>query len=144
MKYAYSLKTTRIKEPDFPYSGKKIKAATDVVSFASDIQNSDIEKFITLYLNSDNRINGMNITTGTVNCAMPHLREIFKHALLSASASIILIHNHPSGNLTPSEQDKKFTKEVRQAGELMGVKVLDHIIMGEDNKFFSFSEEGLL
>ena len=143
MKYAYSLKTERVKEPDFPYSHIKIRSAQDVAEFAKKIKDSDVEKFVTIFLNSNNKIICVQVVIGTVNCAMPFCREIFKHALLSQAANIIMTHNHPSDNISPSAEDKKFTQEVATAGKLFGIKVLDHIIIGNES-FFSFAEEGLI
>jgi DNA repair protein RadC len=74
---------------------------------------------------------------------MPIVREIIHAALQKFSAAIICIHNHPSANVAPSPEDKKFTQELTEAGKLMDIKVLDHIIIG-DNTFFSFAEEGLI
>ena len=143
MKYAYSLKTERVKEPDFPYTGKKITCASDIANFVKYIEKSDIEKFVSIYLDADNKVIGIHITAGTINCAFPIAREIFKNALLFSAAAVILTHNHPSGKVVPSPEDKKFTSDVSTGGKIMGIKILDHIIIG-DSQFFSFSEEGIL
>ncbi|HBJ74794.1 MAG TPA: hypothetical protein DDY86_04585, partial [Syntrophaceae bacterium] len=84
-----------------------------------------------------------NAATGTVNQAMPIVREIIHTALQKFAAAIICVHNHPSANIAPSPEDKKFTGELSAAGKLMGIKVLDHIIIG-DNNYFSFTDEGLM
>jgi DNA repair protein RadC len=143
MKYAYSLKTEMVKEVDFPYDNRKISQASDVAVFVRKIQDSDVEKLICIFLNANNKIIGVHITVGTVNCAMPFAREIFKHALLHTAAALVLVHNHPSNNLSPSPEDKKFTSEVVNGGKIMGIRVLDHIIIGETG-FFSFADEGIL
>ncbi len=80
---------------------------------------------------------------GTINHAVPIVREIIHSALQKFAASIICVHNHPSGNITPSTQDKKFTRELCDAGKLMEIKVLDHVIIGND-QFYSFADEGLM
>ena len=72
---------------------------------------------------------------------MPIIREIIHEALQKFAKSIICIHNHPSGNITPSNEDRQFTKALCDAGKLMGVKVLDHIIIG-DNQHYSFADDG--
>lgn len=79
---------------------------------------------------------------GTINASMVFPREIFKEALLLNSPNIILVHNHPSGNLSPSQEDISLTKRIKEAGQLMGVKVLDHIIVTQSD-YFSFVQEGI-
>ena len=81
--------------------------------------------------------------SGTVDHAVPIVREIIHAALQKFAKSIICAHNHPGANITPSTQDKTFTKELSAAGKLMGIKVLDHVIIG-DNEFYSFADEGLM
>jgi DNA repair protein RadC len=76
-----------------------------------------------------------------VNQAMPIIREIIHSALQKFAVSIICVHNHPSANITPSSEDNKCTKDLYDAGKLMEVKVLDHVIIG-DNEYYSFSEQG--
>lgn len=80
---------------------------------------------------------------GTLNENIIHPREIFKIALEEGAAAIILLHNHPSGDTTPSESDTAITKEILQAGKIVGIDVLDHIIVGENN-YFSFKESGYI
>jgi len=102
------------------------------------------ESFKVVYLDSNNRvIDILDAATGTVDHAMPIVREIIHSALQKFAASIICVHNHPSGNITPSTPDKKFTKELSDAGKLMEINVMDHIIIGED-EHFSFADEGLM
>jgi len=102
------------------------------------------EVFKALLLNSQNRIiDIIEIESGTVNQAFPIIREIFQKALQDFAARIICVHNHPSGNPQPSSKDKEFTQELVQAGKVLMIDILDHIIIG-DNSFFSFADEGLL
>ena len=102
------------------------------------------EVFKILLLDGQNNINDIaEIDEGTVTQATPPIREIMSKALQGFAAAIVAVHNHPSGNPHPSEGDKEFTKELVSAGEIMQIKVLDHIIIG-DNKYFSFADEGLL
>ena len=80
---------------------------------------------------------------GTLNCALVNGREIFKSAILSNAANLILLHNHPSGNVTPSKQDDETTKRMIFAGMLLGIPVVDHLILGGQNQaFFSYREHG--
>ena len=80
---------------------------------------------------------------GTVNYAVAAPREIFLEALKYKAVSIIMMHNHPSGDPTPSRNDLESTRKIREAGELIGISLIDHIIIG-DNKYMSFSEKNLL
>ena len=96
-------------------------------------------------LNQKNSVLGVfEVSRGHLSGAMVHPREVFKRAILVNSASIIVAHNHPSGDTTPSEDDLAITKRLVKAGELLGVKVLDHLIVGYDDDFMSFREQRLL
>jgi DNA repair protein RadC len=80
---------------------------------------------------------------GRVNASIVHPRDVFKRALLSNSTSILLIHNHPTGNTKPSKNDKKRTQRLVDGGEILGINVLDHLIIGDYN-YYSFKENNLL
>lgn len=102
------------------------------------------EVFKILLLNSKNKvINIIEIIEGTVNQANPIIREIFQKALQEFAVSIICVHNHPSGDPKPSHEDKKFTKELVEAGNVLQIKVLDHIIIG-NNTYFSFLDKEII
>lgn len=89
------------------------------------------EHFYALFLDSKNRvIRDELISVGTLNSAIIHPREIFKYAIKESANSIILVHNHPSGDITPSDEDIRVTKQVQEAGRIIGIEVLDHIITG--------------
>jgi DNA repair protein RadC len=83
------------------------------------------------------------VSVGSLNQSIVHPREVFKTACLSNAAALILIHQHPSGDSTPSSEDISITRRLKEAGEIMGIKVLDHIIVG-DGEYCSFTERGLL
>ena len=83
------------------------------------------------------------VSIGSLNQSIVHPREVFKTALLSSAAAIILVHQHPTGDPTPSSEDLSITRRLKEAGEIMGIKVLDHIIVG-DRQYQSFVESGLL
>jgi DNA repair protein RadC len=107
------------------------------------LKNETKEYFLSLHLDGKNRIICMDIvSTGSLNQSIVHPRETFKTALLSSAAAIILIHNHPSGDPTPSKEDIQITKRLTEAGEILGIKILDHMIIGET--YVSFVERGLL
>ena len=102
------------------------------------------EVFKVMALNSQNQmITITEITQGTVNEAQPVLREIFENLIKHCASSFLCFHNHPSGNPTPSSEDKSFTQKLLQASLLMQIPLLDHIIIG-DNCYFSFADEGLI
>ena len=102
------------------------------------------EYFYTLYLdNSNNLIESKLLFIGTIDSASVHPREIFKGAVKLSASSIILMHNHPSDNLNPSINDLEFTDNINELSKMMGIKLLDHIIFGENN-YFSFKEFGYL
>lgn len=111
--------------------------------FIPEMGNLNQENFKGIFLDANNRLLGhKTIFIGTLNESIVHPREIFKIALEENAASVIFIHNHPSGNLIPSEEDIKTTKELIEAGNLIGINVLDHLILGK-NKYLSMQEEKL-
>ncbi|MBJ8111708.1 DNA repair protein RadC [Bacillus cereus group sp. N6] len=98
--------------------------------------------FICLYLNTKNQvIHRQTIFIGSLNTSIVHPREVFKEAFRRAAASIICLHNHPSGDPTPSREDIEVTKRLVECGRIIGIEVLDHIIIG-DHKFVSLKEKG--
>ncbi|SNB47086.1 DNA repair protein RadC [Geobacter sp. DSM 9736] len=102
------------------------------------------EYFLALLLDGKNRIiKRVQISEGSLNQSIVHPREVFNPAVRESAAAIILVHNHPSGDPTPSREDLDITRRLAEAGELMGVKVLDHIIIG-DGTFMSFTAQGML
>lgn len=135
----------RFREIEVTNARQKITSATDMVHFVlPHMRDLKKEVFKVAYLNSSNRIIDMtDAAVGTVNHALPIVREIVHAALQKFAAAMICIHNHPSGNIIPSPEDKKFTQELQAAGKLMDIKMLDHIIIG-DGAFYSFAEEGVL
>jgi DNA repair protein RadC len=102
------------------------------------------EYFLALLLDGKNRIlKEVRISEGSLNQSIVHPREVFSPAVRESAAAIILVHNHPSGDPAPSREDREITRRLKDAGELMGVKVLDHIIIG-DGSFVSFTAQGML
>ena len=102
------------------------------------------EVFKVLLLNRANRlIQEVPVSEGTLEASIVHPRDVFREALLAPAAGVILIHNHPSGNPTPSEEDLKITRQLVEAGKLLGVRVYDHIILAGE-RYRSFADEGLL
>ena len=84
------------------------------------------------------------VSVGSLNSSIVHPREVFKVAILSNAASIIIFHNHPSGDPTPSREDVNVTNRLKEAGKLIGIDLIDHIIIGSENSYCSLKEEGIL
>ncbi len=125
------------------YSGKAISDAHVVYSLFSFLKQETKEHFISLHLDVKNRILCMDrVSTGTMTVSLIHPREVFKTALLSSAASLLLVHNHPSGDPTPSREDILITEKLKGAGEIMGIALLDHVIIGEG--YVSLKEKGYL
>ncbi len=102
------------------------------------------EEFRIILLNIKNKVLGVEtVFRGGLNSSIVHPREIFRLALRRSAASLILLHNHPSGDPTPSGEDISVTRRLVDAGEIMGINILDHIVMGE-GRFLSFREKGLI
>lgn len=102
------------------------------------------EYFLALLLDGKNRIiKEVQVSEGSLNQSIVHPREVFTLAVRESAAAIILVHNHPTGDPSPSREDLEVTRRLREAGDLMGIKVLDHIIIG-DESFLSFVAEGLM
>jgi len=124
---------------------KKITSPKDIAEFFVPILRDELkEKFLVVCLNSANKVTKFEaISVGSLNSSVVHPREIFKFAIENSSASIILIHNHPSGNLEPSSEDIAITKKLVEAGKILNIEVLDHIIVG-GNSFTSLVERRLM
>lgn len=122
--------------------GEPIKSARDVFEYASQrLITNQQENFMILLLDSKNRIvKDEVISIGTLNASIIHPREVFKSAIKESANSIILVHNHPSGDPEPSQEDNEITEKLFEAGELLNIKVLDHVIVGKV-EFYSFKEK---
>lgn len=121
----------------------QITSPKDVADFMmGQMEHLKQEKFIVLFLNSKNIvIKKKTIFIGTLNASIVHPREIFSEAIKCASNAIIVLHNHPSGDVTPSNEDIKTTERLRECGQLLGIDLLDHVIIG-DHEYLSMVEEG--
>ncbi len=134
-----------VKEKSINYLPRVISNPNDIVKLFSDfIGDSDREQFIVCCLNTKNQPTDVSvISTGCLDSTVVHPREVFKVAILSNAAAIILGHNHPSGNSEPSNEDRNITNRICEVGKIHGIRVLDHIVIG-DNNFFSFKEHGYM
>ncbi|MGJ8661069.1 MAG: JAB domain-containing protein [Bacteroidota bacterium] len=139
IKVSYSLKSRKREKINCSSDAHRLLIAEwdkDIIDFQ--------EEFKILLLNRSNLVLGVyNVSRGGVSGTIADAKIIFSVALKCHASAIVLAHNHPSGNLQPSEQDKKLTKTLFEAGKLLDIAVLDHIIMTSDH-FFSFAEDGLI
>ena len=134
-----------VKESSFLYQTCQILSPSDAYEMIKEqLEGLDREQFIIACLNTKNEPTNITVVSvGSLNKAIVHPREVFKTAILSNAASIMAFHNHPSGETTPSQQDIQLTNRLYQAGELLGIKLLDHLIIG-DGRFTSLKEKGYL
>ncbi len=143
-KYLKRIIATYVREKDVPYMGPA-KDPAEVARQFKYLETRDREEFVALHLDKGNRpICWDRISVGTLSEALIHPREVFKTALLSSASAMIVIHNHPSGRVEPSPEDRNITTKLLDAGKLLDIKVLDHLIIGQDSTFFSFQEHGLI
>ncbi len=121
-----------------------ITTASRVYEYLHEYHHLDREHFIAITLDGSSRVIDTHIISiGTLNQSIVHPREVFYPAIKDRAASIIIAHNHPSGQLFPSRADKQVTTRLKDAGKLIGIDVVDHIILTPDG-FYSFQDEGLL
>ncbi|MFA5986403.1 MAG: DNA repair protein RadC [Parcubacteria group bacterium] len=119
-----------------------IVRAKEAVAQLQELRTVKKEHFVALYLNARNQlVHKETISVGTLNASLIHPREVFKPALEHLATSIIVAHNHPSGDVTPSDDDISVTKRLTEAGRVMGVELIDHIIITQ-TAFYSFQEKG--
>lgn len=121
-------------------NGKKISCAKDFKFYLKEFENEDREHFIVIGLDTQNRVCYREVVSiGILNASIVHPREIFKKAIINSCDKIVIAHNHPSGDTTPSYEDLDITKKLIEAGEILGITVLDSLIIGKD-KIESYAE----
>ncbi len=127
--------------PEKVQIGGSADAYKVLMPFLADLQT---EEFWALYLNQSNKVLGKErLTSGGINQSVVDVRILFKSALEQFATGIIVAHNHPSGNLKPSADDLKITKQISEAGKLLNIQLLDHLIISQ-NAYFSFADDNLL
>jgi DNA repair protein RadC len=123
---------------------KKVKTAADAFPIVAHYSDRKQEHFIVMSLNGAHEVLAVRVVSiGLLDRTIVHPREIFADPLSDRAAAIIVAHNHPSGQLEPSEEDQKITLRLVEAGKLLGIPLLDHIIIGRDGGYFSFVESGM-
>lgn len=132
-----------VREGSSPFVRRKLASSSDVyVAFRDLGTAADRESFWTILLDTKHRIVGIEeAAKGSLTCTVVHPREIYKSVLLANAAAVIFIHNHPSGDPTPSREDLEITRRLREVGEILGVRVLDHVVVGHD-KYVSMVDDG--
>jgi len=136
-----------VKESESAWSEKNaIHGPADVESLLAPLfAGMDREALYVCLLDSKNRILGVNLVSlGILDSALVHAREVFKPAILLGAAAIILAHNHPSGDPTMSAEDKRVTERIHEAGKLIGIDLLDHVVIGDADRWVSLKERGVL
>lgn len=136
----YVIKTVRVSIACAGFSAGCVVEDTESAAklaraiYAHENFDPDQEHFVILALNAQGRVNGYrHIGTGPINCSLVHPREVFRAAIMLGAVSIVLVHNHPSGVLTPSPDDIELTGRMLECGVLMGIQVVDHVIITRDN-----------
>lgn len=136
-----------VKERNLMYDFKTIRTPEDAACIIKDfIGASDRECFVLLCLDTKNNVNAIHtVSIGSLNTSIVHPREVFKIAILANAAGIIVGHNHPSGNTTPSSEDTEVTKGLVKAGTILNIPLLDHVIVNSDNRsYVSYKERGII
>jgi DNA repair protein RadC len=142
----FSVKLVKEKGGLYNLDSKKInspESAVEIVNEVLDLKHKPNEHFVVFTLTTKNEVAGVHtIHIGSLNASIVHPREVFQQAILNNAASIICFHNHPSSDVTPSKEDIEVTKRLKEAGKVLGIELLDHIIVG--NGFTSLKEKGYI
>ena len=138
-KYVPLVRLQVVKERFLPYGKEELVVPEKVVKMVKRLlQGADKECLLVIPVDVKNKPLGVEFAAvGALNCAYSFAREIYKNAVASNAAGVIIIHNHTSNDVLPSEDDWRFTRRIQEAGDLLGVELLDHIIVGDDEKYFS-------
>ena len=134
------------KESSILYEPRKISSPLDALELCKNfLENLDREQMIAISLNTKNEPTNVSVVSiGTLNSSMAHPREIYKVAVMSNANSIIIAHNHPSGDVKPSKEDISITKRLKEVGEIIGINLIDHIIIGSKDRYTSLKEMDIL
>jgi len=146
MNYATAL----VQLPLVRETGRKelIRTPADMARLCADVRGLAQESFHVIMLNAKNRVvNRHMVSLGIADASLVHPREVFRQAIVDNATAIVLLHNHPSGDPTPSAEDVRITRQLIEVGKVVDIKVLDHVIMGQESEnqpgFLSLRESGL-
>ena len=137
------VKIKLVRESSFLYGKRRVNSPVEAYELGKVLmEETDREQLLVCCLDTKNQpLNLQVVSIGSLNASIGHPKEVFKAAILSNAASIILYHNHPSGDPTPSSEDLSATGRIHDCGKLMGIDLLDHLILGEDS-YYSMREKG--
>ena len=135
-----------VREGTIPVAEKIVREPADVARLMTPlVADLDREAFWVLLLDGKNKIIGINLVAlGSLTACLVHSREVFKPAIVGSAAAVVLVHNHPSQQPEPSAEDVALTRRLREAGALLGIRILDHVILGHDGAFRSLADDGVL
>ncbi|MDA2924024.1 DNA repair protein RadC [Acidobacteria bacterium AH-259-L09] len=127
-----------------PFVGVSFRSSADIYRLFKGLSEMPVESFLVVHLDGKNRMVGMTTSSiGSMTSSLVHPRDVFRPAIANMTAGLIFIHNHPSGDPAPSQEDLQITKRLCEVGKLIGIKCLDHIIIGQ-GRYFSFADQGCL
>ena len=131
-----------VKDHSVPYSGRTMSSPEAIAELAREFIGEEArEMVIAIYLDVKYKATAIHtVSIGNPSSSLVHPREVFKAAILSNANSIILVHNHPSGDPSPSFEDGMITEKIQNAGKIMGVPLVDHVIIGDEGAYYSFKE----
>jgi DNA repair protein RadC len=140
----YELKVVRERRTGYG-AARRIATSRDIYeAFHERFERLDREEFLVIPLDGKNQVLGFHVVSvGTLTASLVHPREVYKLAVLANAAAIVVVHNHPSGHPEPSAEDQAITQRLKEAGELLGIALLDHVVIG-DGRYFSFTDQNLL
>lgn len=136
--------TLKVKEEPALETASNSRSAYEIANNIYRNLSDDQEHFCVLFLNNANKATGFKVLfSGGMNAATVDLKVVFRNAILFGASSLILVHNHPSNTLTASQEDIKLTQEIKQAGKLLGIKILDHIII-TNSSYLSMADDAII
>ncbi len=127
-----------------PFVGVSFRSSEDIYRLFKGLASMPVETFLVVHLDGKNRMVGMTTCSiGSMTASLVHPRDVFRSAIANMTAGLIFIHNHPSGDPAPSDEDIQITKRLCEVGKVIGIRCLDHIIIGS-GRYFSFADQGLI
>jgi len=139
-------RVTLVREGKMPTYESRIRSSASAYTVLQEyLDGVDREHFVVMLLDQKNCAIGLHtVSIGSLTASIVAPREVFKVAILANCANILLAHNHPSGDPQPSKEDRAITQRLKEAGVLLGINVLDHLVIGADGRYFSFADENML
>ena len=135
-----------VREKSILYDGRKVTSPLEAAEIGRRfLEDSDREQLLVCCVDTKNQPISISVVSiGSLNSSIVHPREVYKVAILSNCAAIILFHNHPSGDISPSSEDIGITNRLKEAGKIIGIELIDHIIIGSEGRYCSLKEKGIL